>query len=292
MAKPTRKPVVHGSPVIPDQRCPISAERDELAAEIADNPAFRRIAEYLEHAKSLGFDPAEPDVIRRALSAGRVAHDRDLQGRVAVTTWSTARRELTDLGVARHHPVVYYVRLGQLVKIGTTTRIVHRCESLGVQGVLAVEAGDSVKEHGRHREFAHLRKTGEWFELSPDLADHIARVRADFETQMGITVEAWLETRRHADADFRARNLHKVNETLYSDGTTSLPASGPLETLVTGADAARFRGISPQLLNGWRERHKIRPVGATTDGRPLYRLSEVIHLDEAQRASPMSHRQQ
>lgn len=291
MVKATRDPVVLGTPLgIPEQRSETTAERDELVAEIAAHPAFRQIAEYLEHAKALGLDPSDLDVLKRAMAAGETAWRRDAAADAARQTWGSATSDLTSAGVGRHAPVVYYVRLGELVKIGTTTRIIKRCDSLGVQGVLAVEPGDSVREHERHRQFDHLRSHGEWFHLTPELAEQIAEVRADAESALGMTVEAWITKQRSRGSDFRARRLLKVNRPLYSDAARSVSADGPLPTLVNAGDAARFRGISRQLLNGWREQGKIQPAGMTTDGRPLYRLADIIRLDEQQGASPKSNR--
>lgn len=72
-------------------------------------------------------------------------------------------------------PVVYYLRFGDRIKIGTTTDLRSRLASLPHDEVLAVERGDRSIESQRHAQFAHLRITrrGEWFRADPDLLAHI-----------------------------------------------------------------------------------------------------------------------
>lgn len=94
-----------------------------------------------------------------------------------------------------HPPVVYYMRQGDLVKIGTTTDIGSRSASIGAQGVMAIEPGDSAVEHRRHGEFAPERSHLEFFRLSAALAAHVVQVRARFEAETGLTTEAWLAPR-------------------------------------------------------------------------------------------------
>lgn len=93
----------------------------------------------------------------------------------------------------KHAPVVYYMRLDRLVKIGWTTDLRRRATSIRPHGVLAVELGGPNIEERRHIEFAHLRSHHEWFWLDPSLAGHIVQVRADFEAHLEVTTEQWLE---------------------------------------------------------------------------------------------------
>lgn len=77
--------------------------------------------------------------------------------------------------------VVYYVRFGDRVKIGTTKDLDSRLLSIPHDELLATEPGGVYVEKQRHRQFQHLRaKVGnsrEWFSLTPELADHIAAIR-------------------------------------------------------------------------------------------------------------------
>lgn len=80
-----------------------------------------------------------------------------------------------------HKPVIYFVadaRL-RLVKIGTSRAVANRF--LGLQNssavplrLLGVRAGGTKEEGALHRQFAHLRQHGEWFELNQEIADYIS----------------------------------------------------------------------------------------------------------------------
>lgn len=70
--------------------------------------------------------------------------------------------------------VVYYLRLGTSVKIGTTFNPRQRFGALLHEEVLAFELGDRRVERARHAEFADDRLgTSEWFALTPRLRAHI-----------------------------------------------------------------------------------------------------------------------
>lgn len=70
-------------------------------------------------------------------------------------------------------PVVYYLRLGDHVKIGTTVDLRKRMMVYPPRTLLlATEPGNRVTENIRHAEFAHLRVPGprrEWFRDAPEL---------------------------------------------------------------------------------------------------------------------------
>jgi hypothetical protein len=71
--------------------------------------------------------------------------------------------------------VVYYLRFGDRVKIGTTFNPRQRFAALLHEEVLAFELGDRTVEQRRHVEFADDRLgTSEWFALIPRLHAHIA----------------------------------------------------------------------------------------------------------------------
>lgn len=76
--------------------------------------------------------------------------------------------------------VVYYVRLRDLIKIGTTVNMTARSGDLLWDEVLATEPGDRELEQMRHRQFHHLRVRGERFTAGPDLMSHIAMIREHF----------------------------------------------------------------------------------------------------------------
>lgn len=71
--------------------------------------------------------------------------------------------------------IVYYLRFGDRIKIGTTTNLRNRLQSLPHDEVLVTEPGDRDLEQMRHAQFGHARvsKRGEWFHMHPDLMSHI-----------------------------------------------------------------------------------------------------------------------
>lgn len=76
--------------------------------------------------------------------------------------------------------VVYYLRVGALVKIGTTTNLPNRLRGYPPDSViLAVEPGGVSVEKRRHAQFAdNLTHGNEWFTPSAELVKHIKKVRA------------------------------------------------------------------------------------------------------------------
>jgi hypothetical protein len=76
--------------------------------------------------------------------------------------------------------VVYFIRMGDLIKIGHTTNLAHRVQglSLTMNQVLATEVGYRQREAELHGRFAHLREFGEWFRAEPELLGYIAALHA------------------------------------------------------------------------------------------------------------------
>jgi len=74
--------------------------------------------------------------------------------------------------------VVYYIRRGKYVKIGTTTNLKQRMRDLMPDEVLAVEPGSYNLESALHAEFAEIRFSPslEYFELTDELQAHIDTV--------------------------------------------------------------------------------------------------------------------
>jgi hypothetical protein len=77
---------------------------------------------------------------------------------------------------------VYYVRIGDYIKIGFTRNMTERLKSLRVDAsdVMATEPGGRDKERERHEQFADIRRgRKENFERTPELLTHIAKVRRE-----------------------------------------------------------------------------------------------------------------
>lgn len=81
----------------------------------------------------------------------------------------------------QHDPVVYYIRRGAMVKIGTTVNMRARMAAHLPEEILAVEPGGYDLEAQRHREFRALAVPGqrEWFYAGPVLQQHVTQIRAD-----------------------------------------------------------------------------------------------------------------
>ncbi len=74
---------------------------------------------------------------------------------------------------------VYFIRSGDLIKIGYTSDLEERKRNLQVNNPTIVEIiktipGGYQEEQQLHQKFAHLNKTGEWFYAAQELLDFIA----------------------------------------------------------------------------------------------------------------------
>lgn len=70
--------------------------------------------------------------------------------------------------------LVYYIRFGNRIKIGTTANLVSRLNGLPYEEVLATEPGGLPLERERHKQFRDDRIIGEWFRISTALMAHIS----------------------------------------------------------------------------------------------------------------------
>lgn len=92
-----------------------------------------------------------------------------------------------------HEPMIYYMRLGNRVKIGWTQKIHTRLGAIMPEELMALERGGVTEERARHRCFARLRVVGEWFRVEDPLESFIHTVARDFEHDFGVTMDAWLD---------------------------------------------------------------------------------------------------
>lgn len=74
--------------------------------------------------------------------------------------------------------VVYFVRAGELIKIGYTSNLEKRIASLSNMSPIPIELigsllGDKHVEKEVHNRFAHLRHHGEWFRADKKLLQYI-----------------------------------------------------------------------------------------------------------------------
>lgn len=119
---------------------------------------YRRVREMIEGATATD---------GRALAAG----NRMVAGMVA----ERRARE----AVAADHDVVYYVKVGDLIKIGYTSDLRSRIRNYPPgRRLLATEQGSKPLEQQRLREFASLRVHGnEWHRIDAPLMVHINKLR-------------------------------------------------------------------------------------------------------------------
>jgi len=91
------------------------------------------------------------------------------------------RAERVAMAITTDNPdpgqVVYYIRFGDRVKIGSTGNLARRLKDLPHDELLATEPGTTVTEFARHAQFDELRITGEWFQYVEPLTDHIDGLR-------------------------------------------------------------------------------------------------------------------
>lgn len=72
-------------------------------------------------------------------------------------------------------PMVYFIRLGPYVKIGTSVDVRSRIGALSLApgNLLAVVDGHYDREHELHQRFAKLRAFREWFYLEAELVEYV-----------------------------------------------------------------------------------------------------------------------
>lgn len=121
--------------------------------------------------------PRATQLPSRCLLCGNETGVRDASGwRCAVCDWRVG--DVPDYDVpAPRVDVVYYLRNGDRVKIGTTQNPKQRFGAIWHEELVAFERGDRTLEHERHLQFAADRFVGsEWFRLSPALRRHLRAV--------------------------------------------------------------------------------------------------------------------
>lgn len=101
---------------------------------------------------------------RRTLIASRKPQD-------APTDWIAPAEDESKI-----ESFVYFIRRERLIKIGYSTSPAARAVNLGGI-VLATISGNFRDEKAMHRQFAHHRQQGEWFDPGEDLIGYINCLR-------------------------------------------------------------------------------------------------------------------
>lgn len=90
--------------------------------------------------------------------------------------------EVAPTGSSRRGPTragwVYFAMIGNLLKIGFTTRPEQRMAAISATELLHLEPGTLQDERRFHAKFAHLRAYGEIFRAEPELLSCIQELKA------------------------------------------------------------------------------------------------------------------
>lgn len=132
-----------------------------------EDPAIYAISLTLVRTAAAGLDITDPAVLERAIAAG--------QRHYAAADQPPTKPATTGRGPAAS--VVYFMRVGNRVKIGYTTNLRLRRATLMPEELMATESGGPAREAELHTQFAAYRTSGEWFRLEGELADYIDQLR-------------------------------------------------------------------------------------------------------------------
>jgi hypothetical protein len=243
--------------VIKDQRAGVRRSVAPLLALIdTEDPAFSHIAEALESMKDAGVELDEAAVVI-AVKLGRQKHANTQPGAWKPRHATPARRS-----------IVYYIRRGDLIKIGTTTNPVSRFKDLMPDEILAFEPGGPDDEARRHRQFAWCRitKRGEYFRQTTRLLGHIEALRKEH----GDPDPAWPTVKTLGKGTVRTRVKIELPE----------PAT---DEVATATEGAKLLGLSKSTVAAWAHRKVITPVGVNDLGRPVYYVDHMRFLIERSR---------
>lgn len=167
-----------------------------------------------------------------------------------------AYHQMTLAGVGES--IIYYIRRGNLIKIGTTTEPATRFRALMPDEILAFEPGSVAGEYLRHRQFGHLRCRGEYFRSAPEILEHARQLR-----------------HLHGDPDpsWPTTATKPQRQGSRAGGYVILPPLVSHETITVTEASGRF-GIKEHRVWGWVRRGLISSVGK--DGRSCLFYAEHI----------------
>ncbi|MGC9540189.1 GIY-YIG nuclease family protein [Streptomyces sp. UG1] len=159
----------------------VTVDAAQVALVLAQSPASIT----LERADAATCDGAEAAA---EIRAARMERERLGRARRRLRqAWEQAiadlrRIEFSKVPDGRHGPVVYFLRNGDRVKIGTSTNLRHRIETLSLRrpDLILVVEGDRNIERAFHDRFAPQRVGfTEWFYLEGDLNGWLRTARRD-----------------------------------------------------------------------------------------------------------------
>lgn len=155
---------------------PTEVVTPRTGADLIDpsDPAFAQIARAALELSEFGYDPAEPDVARRAIDVGRARYARG--GPPAIDEPDAPTEPVNPFACAPGE-VVYYMRIGNRVKIGWSRNLPLRMAAINPEELMVTEPGNRLLERARHKQFADLRVHGEWFHLDARITQHVEELR-------------------------------------------------------------------------------------------------------------------
>ncbi|MDX3582516.1 GIY-YIG nuclease family protein [Streptomyces europaeiscabiei] len=158
---------------LPDHLAWIGSPFRDLATELAD-----RLPDGPELEAGLRKLLEARDCAVRATDQGPVEPEADAFSKPDGPIGEGVRDVGALLAMKKHAAVVYFIRNGNRVKIGTTQSLRSRITRLSLrpEDLVRVEHGGVGHERCVHARFgAHRIGTTEWFDLRGPLADHIAK---------------------------------------------------------------------------------------------------------------------
>lgn len=144
-----------------------------------------RVANLRDKSEALSIHPVQSDAIEEFVCHEIAECGIDL----SAVSWVESSHSATDWDLSpkrkRRESVIYFVRGGQFVKIGTTCGDgLYRLAEIQTGcpyelETLAIIDGGFPEERALHRKFGHLRarNSGEWFRLEGALVDYIAGIK-------------------------------------------------------------------------------------------------------------------
>lgn len=217
-----------------------------------EDPAFQLIAAELKQMADAGVE-LDATAISIAVKMGQQKHSYEARKRHAVPV---------------RQSIVYYIRRGDLIKIGTTVNPAKRFDSLMPDEILAHEPGGSKLETIRHNQFnpERVAKRGEYFRRSPRLLKHVGSVRE----LHGPPHPSWPSV-----ATLRSGYLRTKVEVELPEPTT--------DAVATATEGAQMLSLHPSTISQWARRGRITPAGRNSKGRPVYYVEHMQILMQRNR---------
>lgn len=143
------------------RRVPALAYLDEKYGLANLGPGLLRISRVIQQQGGKG-DPERLDALVESLGG----------------PWDVPPAKLNHSYDRRNAPVVYYLRLDRLCKIGFSTNMAKRRKQIPHDELLATEPGGMDIERHRHAQFRELHHLDEWYRYEGALVAHVQTLRA------------------------------------------------------------------------------------------------------------------